>query len=226
MDSSDTLLSKVALLKPNSVLDVGCGCGSFTSQLSPYCDKITAIDHSQVLIDRCRRENGKPNIAYAWMNGRQLQFDDNSFELVLERTMLHHVREWQRVLDEMIRVSSRHILVEEPIDDPRSEEKKNAMRARRLYLKLQQEVGYPHFECLSPGSLMEYFRKREIPTESQITRSDKLVDFDQFFGSFGDFAEKSDRPQFWHDKLDHLRHELGGKMFCEEDIVFISAVKR
>ncbi len=220
------MLKRVSLLKPHNVLDVGCGCGSFTSQLSPYCDRVTAIDHSQALIDRCKKENGKPNIAYTCMDGQQLQFDDNSFELVLERAMLHHVREWQKVLDEMIRVSSRHILVEEPIDDPRSEEKKNAIRARKLYLKLQQEVGYPHFECLSPDSLMEYFRKREIPTGSQIMRSDKLVDFDQFFNSFDDFAEKSNRKQYWLDRLEDLREKLGGKMFCDEDIVFISAVKQ
>ena len=39
---------------------------------------------------------------------------------------------------------------------------------------------------------MEYFRKRGIPTESQITRSDKLVDFDQFFGSFIQIFRKQD----------------------------------
>jgi ubiquinone/menaquinone biosynthesis C-methylase UbiE len=225
MESQDALLNRVALLKPDDVLDVGCGCGAFTAKLSPYCGKITAVDHSQALIDRCKKENGKPNVVYGCMDGRELAFPDGSFDLVLERTALHHVSEWQKVLDEMIRVSSKHILIEEPIDDPRSEEKKNAIRARKLYLKLQQEVGYPHFEYLLQHSLIDHFRRREIPTESEIVRSDKLVDFDQFFGSFGDFAEKSNRRQYWYDRLEDLRQELASKMLCEEDIVFISAVK-
>jgi ubiquinone/menaquinone biosynthesis C-methylase UbiE len=226
MEPQDTLLKQVSLLKPHNVLDVGCGCGSFTSQLSPYCDKITAIDHSQALIDRCKKENGKPNVTYTCMDGKELQYPDTSFDLVLERMTLHHVLEWQKMLDEMIRISSRHILIEEPIDVPRSEEKKNAIGARKLYLELQQEVGYPHFEYLPQDSLIEYFQKRRIPAESQIIRSDKLVDFDQFFRSFDDFAEKSSRKQYWLDRLEHLREKLGGKMFGEEDIVFISAVKQ
>ncbi len=225
MESQDALLSRVSLLKPHDVLDVGCGCGGFTVKLSPYCGKITAVDHSQDLIDRCKKENGKPNITYACMDGQELRYRDNSFDLVMERVTLHHVRQWQKVLDEMIRVSSKHIMIEEPIDDPRSQEKKNAIRARQLYLKLQQEVDYPHFEYLSPYSLIEHFRKREIPVESEIVISDKLVDFEQFFGSFGDFAEKSNRRQYWYDQLEHLRQELAGKMLCEEDIVFVSAVK-
>lgn len=225
MERQDALLNRVSLLKPHHVLDVGCGCGTFTAKLSPYCENITAVDHSQALIDRCKKENGKSNITYACMDGRELGYPDNSFDLVLERMALHHVSEWQKVLDEIIRVSSKHILVEEPIDDLRNEEKKNAVQARQLFLKLQQEVGYPHYECLSPHSLIDYFRRRNLPIQSEIVRSDKLVDFDQFFSSFGDFAEKSNRRQYWYDQLEHLRQELGDKMLCEEDIVFISAVK-
>jgi ubiquinone/menaquinone biosynthesis C-methylase UbiE len=213
-------------LKPDSVLDVGCGCGSFTSQLSPYCDKITAIDHSQVLIDRCRRENGKPNIEYMCMDGRSLRFPNNGFDLVLERTTLHHVLEWQKVLDEMVRVSSKHILVEEPLDDPRSEEKKNTMRAQSLYLEIQREVGYSHYNYIPLGSLTGYFRERGVPVGMEIIKSDEPVDFDELFRSFEDFAEKSNRKQYWLDRLESLRQELRGKMLCEEDIVFISAVKR
>ena len=225
MGSSGLLFSKVALLKPESVLDVGCGCGAFSIRLSPYCGKITAVDCSQALIDRCRRENGKPNIDYTCMDGRDLRFPDNSFDLVLERATLHHVLEWQKVLDEIVRVSAKHILVEEPLDDPRSEEKKNTMLAQRLYLEIQREVGYSHYNYLSLNSLTGYHRERSIPIEIEVIKSDEPVDFEKFFASFGDFAEKSNRKQYWLDRLESLRQDLGGKMLCEEDIVFISAVK-
>jgi SAM-dependent methyltransferase len=225
MGSSGSLLSKVALLKPGSVLDVGCGCGSFTAQLAAHCQRITAVDSSQSLIDRCKRENGKLNIAYARMDGRELDYPDNSFDLVLERATLHHVREWQRVLDEMIRVSSRQVLVEEPLDDPRSEEKKNSMLAQNLYLEIQREVGFSHYNYLHLASLTGYFRERDIPIEIEVVKSDEPVEFDRFFRSFGDFAEKSNRKQYWLNRLDSLRKEFADKILCEEDIVFISAVK-
>jgi hypothetical protein len=159
------------------------------------------------------------------MDGRDIRFPDRSFDLVLERDTLHHVEEWQKMLGEMIRVSAKHILVQEPIDDPRSDEKKNAARARRLYLELQHEVGYSHYDYLSLDSLTGYFHGRGIPIESEIIRSDKLVDFDQFFGSFGDFAEKSGRRKYWLGRLESLRKELYGKKLCEEDTVFIVAMK-
>ena len=225
MEKIDTILEKVSLLKPNKVLDVGCGCGSFTTQLSPHCREIIAIDSSQALIDRCMKENQEPNITYMCMDGRDIRYPDSSFDLVLERTALHHIRQWKKALDEMIRVSSKYVLVEEPIDDPRSQEKKTSMRAQRFFLELQNEVGYSHFKYIALDHLIRYFDRRGISAETQIVKSDKLTDFEKYFSSFGEFAEKSTRKKYWLDRLDGLRRELNSKKLCEEDVAFIFAVK-
>lgn len=221
----DKILERIVLLKPDNILDVGCGCGGFTAKLSPHCREITAIDSSQALIDRCKRESQRPNISYLCMDGKNIRYGDNSYDLVAERLTLHHILEWEKALDEMIRVSSKYVLVEEPIDDPRNEEKRNAIRAQELNLELQNEVGYSHYKYLPLSSLIGYFRKRNISIETEIVRSDKLIEFDKFFSSFGDFAEKSSRKEYWLDRLESLRRELNGKKFCEEDIVFIAAQK-
>jgi ubiquinone/menaquinone biosynthesis C-methylase UbiE len=225
MEETNRILERMASMRPGRVLDVGCGCGGFTAQLSPHCGEITAIDTSQALIDRCKEENARANITYVCMDGKEIRYPDNSFDLVAERMVLHHIREWEEALSEMIRVSSKHLLVEEPIDDPRSEEKKNAARARELLLALQNEVGYSHHEYLSADTLIDYFSGRKISIETEIVKSDKLVDFDQFFRSFGDFAEKSSRKEYWFDRLESLKRELDGRKLCEEDIVFIAARK-
>ena len=219
------MLERVASIRPDQLLDVGCGCGGFTAKLSPHCREIIAVDSSQALIDRCKRENSRPNISYVCMDGRDIRHPNNSFDLVAERMALHHIREWEETLGEMIRVSSKHILVEEPIDDPRSEEKKNAARARELLLALQNEIGFSHHEYIPANILIDYFRKKNMSIESDVIESDKLVDFDKFFSSFGDFAEKSSRKEYWLDRLESLRRELDGKKLCEEDIVFIVARK-
>jgi SAM-dependent methyltransferase len=225
MEKTDRILETVASIRPDRVLDVGCGCGGFTVKLSAHCREITAIDSSQALIDRCKRENSRPNISYICMDGRNIRYPDSSFDLVLERVTLHHIREWEEALGEIIRVSSKHLLVEEPVDDPRTEEKRSAMRARELFLALQNEVGYSHYRYLSADSLIEYFRRKRISIESEIIESNKLVEFDKFFNSFGDFAEKSSRKKYWFDRLESLKRELDGKNLCEEDIVFIAARK-
>jgi len=226
MEQNDPVLERVISVKPHNVLDVGCGCGSSTAKLSPFCGKITAIDFSSELIDRCKRENQKPNITYLCMDGRNIQYPDDSFDMVLEQYSLHHVLEWEKVLDEMIRVSSKQILIQEPIDDPRSEEKRNAIRAQKFYLEVQKEASYSHYRYLELDSLIQYFRRKKIPIETQIVRSDKIIDFDEYFRSFDVFAEKSKRKEYWLKRLDTLRKELEGKKLCDEDLVFIAAVKK
>ena len=225
MDSTDLILKKVASLEPANVLDVGCGCGGFTAQLSLYCGRITAIDYTSALIDRCKRENQRPNIDYVCMDGRNIDFPDDSFDLVLERASLHHILEWEKALDEMIRVSSRHVLVQEPIDDPRSEEKRNTIRAQELILELQREVGYSHFKYIPLNSLIAHMQKRGVSFETSVTRRDEPVDVDEYFSSFGDFANKSRRKEYWLERLNRLRKELDTKKLCKEDILFIAATK-
>jgi len=160
------------------------------------------------------------------MDGRDIQYPDDSFDMVVEQYSLHHVLEWEKVLDEMIRVSSKHVLIQEPIDDPRSEEKRNSIRAQELYLEVQKEVGYSHYRHLPLDSLVRYFKSKKISVERQIIKSDKLIDFDDYFGSFDVFAEKSRRKEYWLKRLDTLRRELAGKRLCDDDIVFIAAEKK
>ncbi|MCJ7508204.1 MAG: class I SAM-dependent methyltransferase [candidate division Zixibacteria bacterium] len=212
-------------MKPKNVLDVGCGCGSFTIQLSPHCTEVTAIDLSSEFIERSKKENQKPNITYLCMDGRDLQYPDNIFDLVLERATLHHTQEWEKVLNEMIRVSAQHILVEEPLDDPRSEAKRNTMQAQKLFLELQNEVGYSHYPYLPLENLLGYFKKRNIPLETEIIKSDEPLGLDEYFSSFGLFAEKSKRKKYWLDRLDDFKKELNGKKLCESDTLFIATVK-
>lgn len=224
-DQENILLEKIKQLNPKNVLDVGFGSGRFTVKLSPHCKKITAIDSSDTLISRCKMENQRPNINYACIDAKKMPYPNNNFDVALARACLHHVLEWKKVLDEMVRISSKHILVEEPINDPRSEEKRITMHARTFFLELQHEVGYPHYNYITPQSITQYFQRKKIRYEYQITKLDTSIDFDEFFESFDYFAEKSRRKDYWVKRLENLRSELNDKKFCEDDIVFVFATK-
>lgn len=159
------------------------------------------------------------------MDGMNIQFPDRSFDLVLERATLHHIADWEKVLDEMVRVSSRYVLIEEPVDDPRSEAKRNAIATQKVLLELQNEVSYTHYEHLSVEALTEYFRKKEIATRVQIVRSDELLDFASFFEIFAFFVEKSARKDYWLARLDELKAEYGCRKTCESDTILITVEK-
>ncbi len=219
------ILEKITSLKPRNLLDVGCGCGAFTAKLSPYCGTITAIDLFPSLIGKCGMESQATNINYICMDGRKIGFPDKCFDLVMERVSLHHISHWELVLDEMVRVSSRYVLAEEPIDDPRSGAKKNAIYAQRLYLEVQKEIGYPHNEHIALESLVRWFRTRGLQIDIEINKSDELIGFDEFFGSFTEFADKSTRRDYWYGRLESLKTELAGKDLARCDIAFVAATK-
>jgi SAM-dependent methyltransferase len=220
-----TILEKVEELKPRVVLDVGCREGKYTIKAAPHCGHITAIDINPKAIEKAKSENPGSNINYLCMDGRRIGFPDDNFDLVYERVTLHHVKEWETALDEMIRVSSRHILIEEPLDDLRSAEKENSYRGQQLYLQIQQEQGFSHFNYLKLEDFFEYFRSRKIKIEFEITGNDELESFDQFFDQFSLFLEKSDRRKYWTDRLNAFREEMKGQSFCKSDLLFIMTNK-
>ncbi len=225
MTDFDPLLHRVERLKPDNVLDIGCGCGSFTIELAPHCRQITAIDISEPLLERCRKERDRPNITYRCMDGGQLDFPADCFDLVLACASLHHVRDWQGVVDEMLRVAASVILIEEPLDDPRSDAKRNTMQAQRLFLELHSEVGYLHHAYVTPAELTNHLNTKGVHIECEIARLDEPVKFDDFFEPWVFFADKSARKEYWLQRLADYRRELGDGQFCENDILFVAAYR-
>ncbi len=125
----------------------------------------------------------------------------------------------------MLRVTTSGILIEEPLDDPRSDAKRNTMQEQRLFLELQAEVGYPHYAHVTPDQLTGYLRKQGIRFESEIIRSDEAVTFEEYSEAWAFFAEKSAREHYWLERLADFRRELGDGQLCKNDILFIAACK-
>lgn len=217
------IIDRIAEIRPRVALDVGCRDGGYTIKIAPHCEHITAIDINPKAIDKAKSENPGANINYLCMDGRRIGFPDDNFDLVYERVSLHHIKEWETALDEMMRVSSRYILIEEPLDDWRSAEKENSYRGQQLYLEIQQEQGISHFNYLKLEDFIGYFERRKIKIEYEITKNNELESFDEFFDQFGLFVEKSDRKEYWNDRLNAFREEIAGQSFCKSDLLFIMA---
>ena len=98
-------------LKNNSagahVLEYGCGTGSYAFALAKHASHISGIDISKVALDqakkRARKENVGDKIDFFLMNAEDLDYSDNTFDLVCGTGILHHL-ELEKALSEITRV--------------------------------------------------------------------------------------------------------------------------
>jgi SAM-dependent methyltransferase len=220
------LIDQISNLHPKQPLDIGCGCGQFSTQLVPYCQDLIIADISPTLVKRAVTEIAKPNITAVCMDCLKLAFSDNSIDTVIERFSLHHMANWQKAIDEMIRVADNYILIEEPVDDDRSQSKRDSVLAWQLYLDVQKEIGYSHFRHIQPGILIEYIQEKGLIFDYEITKSDEPIPFDDFFSEFGRFADKSYRPHYWYDRLGQLKESISDRPLCKSDMISIVIKKR
>jgi 2-polyprenyl-3-methyl-5-hydroxy-6-metoxy-1,4-benzoquinol methylase len=169
------ILERLQIIQPNSVLDVGCGCGAFTASLSKYCKHIEAIEPTVDLIERCKTEHARHNINYRVMDALNLCYSNCAFEVVLARGTLHHIAKWQKSISEMIRVAGRYILIEERINDPRSEGKINGIKAQNLFLELQREIDYAHFPYIPPAEIIGLINSKGFQPQWKIIPSTATI---------------------------------------------------
>jgi len=218
-------IDRIKELNPKTALDIGCGCGEFTAEIAGYCGHIAAIDHFDALITRSKKEHQKPNIDYIKMDGRKLDFHDNSFDLVYEHASLHHMSGWKKAIDEMVRVSKKYVFIAENHDDPRNKEKQNTIYFNKVFLELQHEAGYEHHPHLKPVVLENFLHMRDIKFESYIARHEESIPFKEYADLYTTFVAKTTRKGYWLDKLEEVRRDINNENLCEHDMLYLFGEK-
>jgi SAM-dependent methyltransferase len=218
-----SLTDLLATLGARSTLDVGCGCGEFSRTLTPFCERLVCIDAATTLGSRWSSTQGDGRLALCCMDARRMGFRTSSFPVVVERASLHHIAEWERVLDEMFRVSGAHVLIEEPVDDPRSSAKMNTIKAQELFSELQNEVGISHFRHFDPAVLLAAVARRGVIRLSEVVRTDDPVRASEYFAAYPRFAAQSQRPGYWEARLRTFLENLGNGTLCESDSLLVLA---
>jgi SAM-dependent methyltransferase len=93
-----------AHLKPGmTILEVGCGTGSFTRELARSGAEVVAIDVSPELLEIARSNYSGPNVRYEIQNAYALTYSDATFDSVVGSSVLHHL-EIEVALREIYRV--------------------------------------------------------------------------------------------------------------------------
>jgi 2-polyprenyl-3-methyl-5-hydroxy-6-metoxy-1,4-benzoquinol methylase len=80
-------------IKPDSVLDVGCGAGTDALYLASKGCKVTAIDISHEAIKIARERAGKAGVEIDFIAGNfvDVEFHNESFDFINDRGFFHHI---------------------------------------------------------------------------------------------------------------------------------------
>lgn len=93
--------------RAQQVLDVAYGPGIVVTHLAPHCREITGCDITPAMLDKARERCAAKGIANArFVPGRveALPFGDNSFDVVVSRSAVHHFTDPPVAFSEMARV--------------------------------------------------------------------------------------------------------------------------
>lgn len=77
-----------------TVLEYGCGPGTYSFQLAKVAKRVIGVDISEVAIARARQRAaavGATNTEFHVMDAEALTFPDATFDLVVGRAILHHL---------------------------------------------------------------------------------------------------------------------------------------
>ena len=79
-------------LKPGmTVLELGCGTGSFTRELARSGAEVFAIDVSPELLEMAKADCSAPNVQYQIQNAYALTYSEGTFDSVVGSSVLHHL---------------------------------------------------------------------------------------------------------------------------------------
>ncbi len=89
--------------KNSEVLEYGCGDTKSYLTYAPIAKKYDAIDISDIAIDRLNKENTHDHVKFHVMDAMNMDFDDNSFDLVHGCGIIHHL-DIEKSMNEVSRV--------------------------------------------------------------------------------------------------------------------------
>jgi SAM-dependent methyltransferase len=112
--STDAILA-TGCLRNQSVVDVGCGDGFYTIRFWDRAQpkSMVGVDPAGHAIAVANSNKGNRPMQFLVANAHQLPFPDNSFDLALVQSILHHDDNPRSVIREAFRVAP-EILVHEP----------------------------------------------------------------------------------------------------------------
>ena len=213
-------LATIVLPKNASILDVGCGLGDTTLMLNErFQDStITGLDGDASLIETAIE--GKkilyPNLAFVCGDALHLPFEDNSFDFVFSRYILHHIHEAVAALKEMKRVCKQGAIVfaQDPYANFFQSYPENT-----TYPKFKEVINHLFADALIGRKLISYFKSlqlKNIQHNTQTILADHKTVLKKFYRMTAEAMGKAilqkklltkDKLNEWIKELEEIEHD-------------------
>ncbi|MDP2216287.1 MAG: class I SAM-dependent methyltransferase [Methanolobus sp.] len=117
-DEAETMRRLIDLRPEDRILEIGCGTGEFSIELSRHCKEVIAIDISDGMLEFARekaKSGHRKNIRF--IKGGFLTFEpgDEPFDAVVTQLALHHLPDFWKLIalkriNSMLKASGRFYL--------------------------------------------------------------------------------------------------------------------
>ncbi|MBZ9762525.1 class I SAM-dependent methyltransferase [Mesorhizobium sp. CA8] len=175
------------------VLDVGCGTGSLTFELTKSGDlaEIQAIDFSPVFVAAAKERNTDPRVTIQQADAAALPFADDAFDRAMALLVLHFVPEAGKAVAEMRRVTRPGGVVAAVVWDHYG-----GMTGMRMMIDTvaalsesgrQLRNRYCFQPMMQPGEMKRTFVEQGLVdvTEAELMIRMDYADFDDFWAPIG-----------------------------------------
>ncbi len=94
------------IAKNKNVLDLGCNTGYGTAILFKAAKRVVGVDVSKEAIKTAKKNFGNLGIDFHVIDGKQLPFEDNEFEIIISFQVIEHIVDYNIYINELKRVLS------------------------------------------------------------------------------------------------------------------------
>jgi ubiquinone/menaquinone biosynthesis C-methylase UbiE len=98
---AETMCKLIDIQPDNEILEIGCGTGEFSIELSKHCKQVTALDISQMMLDFAEKKaKSKQRDNVKFIKAGFLTFDsgDKKYDAVVTQLVLHHLPDFWKFI--------------------------------------------------------------------------------------------------------------------------------
>ncbi|MGB7605985.1 MAG: class I SAM-dependent methyltransferase [Lutisporaceae bacterium] len=155
------LIDKLKNIYGGKVLDVATGRGSFIQYLTEGFkdfESIIAIDNiDETILEQASKNFEDKRIGFKRMDASKMDFTNESFDTVCLSNSLHHLKDMDAVLSEMLRVLKPDgtLIINEMICDNQSPTQMTHVLMHHWWAKIDTFTGKLHYETLPKQKILD-----------------------------------------------------------------------